>query len=64
MKGWEEDMDKLCLTLPIVGCMFKKTYYDGLKKTNCSELIFPNELVIDYFAKCLTMPPASATLST
>lgn len=51
MKGWEEDMDKLCLMLPIVGCLFKKTYYDEVKKTNCSELISPNDLVIDYYAK-------------
>lgn len=53
MPGWEEDMDKLCLILPIIGCVFKKTYYDGLKKQNCSELVFPNDLVIDYYAKSL-----------
>lgn len=53
MKGWEEDMDKLCLTLPIVGCMFKKTYYDFLKQRNCSELVFPQDIVIDYYAKSL-----------
>lgn len=53
MKGWEEDMDRLCLMLPIVGCMFKKTFYDELRKRNCSELIMPNDLVIDYYAKSI-----------
>jgi chaperonin GroES len=51
MKGWEEDMDRLCLMLPIIGCLFKKTYYDPIKKMNVSELILPEDLVIDYFAK-------------
>ena len=51
MDGWEEDMDRLCMMIPIVGCLFKKTYYDPLKKMNVSELIQPTDLVIDYFAK-------------
>jgi chaperonin GroES len=51
MENWEEEMDKLCLMLPIVGCLFKKTYYDPTKQINCSELISPNDLVIDYYAK-------------
>lgn len=53
MPGWEEDMDKLCIVLPIIGCVFKKTYYHGLRKQNCSELVYPNDLVIDYYAKSL-----------
>jgi chaperonin GroES len=53
MDGWEEDMDKLCLTLPIIGCAFKKTYYSTHNKRNCSELIFPKDLVINYWAKSL-----------
>lgn len=53
MPGWEEDMDKLCIILPILGCLFKKTYYDPLKNQNCSDLVFPNDLVIDYYAKTL-----------
>lgn len=53
MDSWEEDMDKLCFTLPILGCIFKKTYYSQQKKKNCSELIFPKDLVINYWAKSL-----------
>jgi chaperonin GroES len=55
MAGWEEDMDKLCMMLPIVGCVFKKTYWDAVKGHNCSELIMPDELVIDYYAKSVEL---------
>ena len=51
MDDWEEDMDRLCIMLPIMGCLFKKTYYDPLKNKNVSELVLPGELVIDYFAR-------------
>lgn len=51
MDGWEEDMDKLLIMLPIVGTVFKKTYYSPLKKHNVSELILPADLVINYWAK-------------
>jgi chaperonin GroES len=51
MPGWEEDMDRLCLMLPIVGCLFKKTYYNDIEKQNCSELVLPQDLIIDYYAK-------------
>ena len=53
MDNWEEDMDKLCFTLPILGCIFKKTYYSSQKQKNCSELVFPKDLVINYWAKSL-----------
>lgn len=53
MPDWEEDMDRLCITLPIVGCIFKKTYYDDVEKRPCSKLVFANDLVIDYYAKSL-----------
>lgn len=51
MDDWEEDMDRLCLILPIIGCVFKKTYFDPTTNKNCSEVILPHDLVIDYFAK-------------
>lgn len=53
MDGWEEDMDKLLIMLPIVGTMFKKTYWDSLKKANCSSLVLPKNLVVNYWAKNL-----------
>jgi chaperonin GroES len=53
MDGWEEDMDRLTMILPIVGCAFKKTYYDSLTERNCSELIFPRNFIVEYYAKSL-----------
>lgn len=54
MKGWEEDMDKLLTTLPITGTVFKKTYWDGGTRRNCSKMILPQNLAVNYWAKCLT----------
>lgn len=53
MDGWEEDMDKLLIMLPIVGTLFKKTYYDTVKGKNVSELVMPKDLVVNYWAKSL-----------
>lgn len=53
MDDWEEEMDKLLLTLPIVGTCFKKTYWDAGKQRNCSQLILPKSLVVNYWAKKL-----------
>lgn len=53
MYGWEEDMDKMLIMLPVIGTMFKKTYWDPIKKVNCSKLILPKNLVVNYWANCL-----------
>ena len=53
MEDWEEEMDRLLFALPIVGCMFKKTYYCPVKERNVSEVVYPKELVVNYWAKSL-----------
>jgi chaperonin GroES len=53
MDGWEADMDRLLIMLPIVGTMFKKTYWDGVKKVNCSRLVLPTKLFVDYWTQTL-----------
>lgn len=53
MPTWEEDMDKMCLILPILGCAFKKSYYDPVAGANRSDLVLPKDLVINYYAKTL-----------
>ena len=53
MDEWEEDQDKLLLMLPIVGTAFKKTYYDASRKRNKSCLVFPQNLVVNYWTKSL-----------
>lgn len=53
MVGWEEDMDRFLLTLPITGTEFKKIYYDGEAEQNVSEHVFAKDLVVHYYAKSL-----------
>lgn len=53
MHCWEEDMDKLLMMLPIIGTVFKKTYYNPVIKQNVSELVLPENLVVNYWAKSL-----------
>ncbi len=53
MEDWEEEMDRLLIQLPVVGCLFKKTYFDPIKKHNCSKLVGPKDLVVNYWASSL-----------
>jgi chaperonin GroES len=53
MYGWEEDMDKMLIMLPILGTMFKKTYWDSLNEYNCSHLVMPKNLVVNHWARNL-----------
>jgi len=50
-EDWEEEMDRLLLAVPIVGCSFKKTYFDPQKKRNCSVHVLAKDLVVNYWAK-------------
>lgn len=57
MENWEEDMDRLLVTLPITGCEFKKTYYNPQKEFVCSEHVRATDLVINYWSKSLEEAP-------
>ena len=57
MDDWEEDMDKLCLILPISGTVFKKTYYDPVTERNVSELVLAKDLVVNYWSKSIDKAP-------
>ncbi len=52
-EAWEDQMDKVLITQPIIGCAFKKTYYDPHHKHNISENILAKDLVVDYWTKSL-----------
>lgn len=56
-KMWEEEMDKLLLVLPIVGCCFKKTYYDAMLNASCSRLVSGEDFVINNDAKSIETAP-------
>lgn len=57
MPGWEEDTDRLLLILPIVGCMFRKTYYDAIENSNRSETLGAEDFIINYWAKSVESAP-------
>lgn len=46
---WEEQTDKGLLVLSILGTLFKKTVRDNNEKKNCSDIVMPQDLVVDYF---------------
>jgi chaperonin GroES len=51
MKGWEADMDRLLIMLAVNGMMFKKVYYDATSEKPIVEVVYPENFVIDYWAK-------------
>lgn len=51
--NWEEDMDKLLMTMAISGLCFKKTYYNSVIKCMHSHLVYPENLCVNYHAKNL-----------
>lgn len=57
MDGWEDDMDTLCFVLPIVGTMFKRTYYSEVDERNVSELVHAKDFVVNYYTKTLKKSP-------
>lgn len=50
---WEESMDKLLIMLPVVGVIFKKTYWCPIKEEIVSEIVLPKNLVVNYWTKTL-----------
>jgi len=53
MEDWEEDMDKMLMQLPVVGTMFKKTWYNPNKDLICSKVVLPQNIVVEYWARSL-----------
>lgn len=53
MPGWEQDMDKLLMTMAISGICFKKTYHDSVMSVHRSDIVYPTDLVINYWARDL-----------
>jgi chaperonin GroES len=47
MPAWKQEQDKLLLSLPCVGTMYKKTYFDSDKQEVCSDLCYGDRVVFD-----------------
>jgi chaperonin GroES len=54
---WEEDTDKLLVILPIVGCAFRKIFYDPSLSRNSTRLVTADRLVVNYWARSLEDAP-------
>lgn len=48
---WLDEMDRMLFVLPMVGICYKKSYYSGRYQRNKSEMLLPNEMYINYYAK-------------
>lgn len=57
MPEWEPETDVLLHILPIVGCDFRKTYFDPDKQRNSSLRVSAKHLVINYKAKSMEAAP-------
>ena len=52
-ESWEENMDKALLHQAIVGCAFKKTYFDPGLGHNVSEHVLAKDLYVNYYAQSI-----------
>jgi len=53
MTEWEEDTDRLLMMLPIIGTLFKKTYFCPIRRRNVSCLRKPFDIVVHNDAKSI-----------
>jgi chaperonin GroES len=54
---WEGETDQLLHILPIVGCAFRKSFFDSGKGRNASLMVSALKLVINYHAKSMETAP-------
>jgi len=58
-ESWEEEQDRALLNVPIVGCGWKKSFYDASKRHNVSSFVLAKDLVLDYWAKSIETCPVA-----
>ena len=59
---WIEETDRLLIMLPIIGCMFRKTFFDMQAGRNASVLATAKDVVINYWAKSTDTAPRISEL--
>lgn len=57
MPEWEEDTDTLLHQLPIVGCCFRKVFYDRTLKRNRSEMVSALDLCVNQKTRSMETVP-------
>lgn len=64
MPEWEEDTDTMLHQLPIVGCCFRKTYYDPTMGRNRSEMVSAIDLCVHQKTRSMeTVPRITQTFT-
>lgn len=51
MEEWESDTDKMLHILPVLGVMVRKAWFDPVAGKNRTELIMPQDFVVDYWSR-------------
>ena len=54
IEDWMDDMDRMLLTLPILGAVYKKTFFNPRTKQPDSLSIHPRDFIINYDARDFT----------
>jgi chaperonin GroES len=57
MPDWEEETDSLLLNLPIMGCGFRKSYYDDVTRQNCAIIVPEDDMVVNYWFRSFETAP-------
>ena len=60
MDGWEAGMDWLLISLPIVGVVFKKVWFDGNERKNASEVVGATDLIVNNSTKTFKSCPRAS----
>jgi chaperonin GroES len=61
-RAWEPQKDTLLISLPIVGTVFTKSYWDAGKGHRVDETVLAQNLVLDYWAKSVEACPRKTHL--
>ena len=59
---WEPQTDRMLIILPIVGLMFRKSYFDPAMQRNVSETVTAKQLCVNYNAKSFETAPRLSEL--
>jgi chaperonin GroES len=62
MPEWEEQTDRLLITVAIAGTMFRKNYFDPKQRRNVSEIVSALRLCVNYKAKSFDAAPRKTEL--
>lgn len=57
VKDWESDTDSLLMQLPIVGCVFRKVWYDAAKGEQCAAMVSALRIYVPEGARSTATTP-------